>query len=57
MKLLGDELFFEVFNIKQEIGTIKGLAEMYDELPQAIKDMLTQAKASVRNVTPDGKVI
>lgn len=57
MKLLGDDLFFEVFNIKQEIGTQKGLAEMYDELPQAIKDMLTQAKASVRNVTPDGKVI
>lgn len=57
MKALGDDLFFELFSVKQEIGTVKGLAEMYDELPKEVQDMLTQAKASVRNVTVDGKVI
>jgi hypothetical protein len=57
MKALGDDLFFELFEVKQEIGTIKGLAEMYDELPKEVQDMLKQSKASVRNVTVDGKVI
>ena len=57
MKALGEDEFAEIFEIKQEIGTIKGLAEKFDELPQAVKDMLTQSKASVRNVTVDGKVI
>lgn len=57
MKALGDDEFAEIFNVKQEIGTVKGLAERYDELPKQVQDMLTQAKASVRNVTEDGKVI
>jgi nitrogen fixation/metabolism regulation signal transduction histidine kinase len=57
MKAIGETAFSEIFNVKIEIGTAKGLAEMYDELPKEVQDMLTQAKASVRNITPDGKVI
>jgi len=57
MKALGDEAFEEIFSIKVEIGTKKGLAERYNELPKEVQEMLTQAKASLRNVTTDGKVI
>jgi len=57
MKALGDEAFEEIFKVTIEIGTVKGLAENFDELPKEVQDMLSQAKASLRNVTPDGKVI
>jgi len=56
MKALGKD-FAEIFEVKQEIGTKKGLAEKWDDLPQSVKDMLVQAKGSVRLVTADGKVI
>jgi len=54
---LGDELFVQIFDIKVHIGAQKGLAERWDELPDEVKEMVRQVKASLRNVTDDGKVV
>jgi hypothetical protein len=56
MKALGEDEFFKIFEIKQSIGCVKGMAEKIDELPDQIKNMLVQCKPSFRNVTEDGKV-
>jgi hypothetical protein len=56
MKALGKE-FSDIFEVKQEIGTKKGLAERFNELPKEVQERLSQAKGSVRLVTADGKVI
>jgi hypothetical protein len=56
LNALGDD-FEKIFEVKIEIGTQKGLAQMWDEVPSNVQDLLKQAKASVRNVTADGKVI
>ncbi len=49
--------FDEIFNVKVEIGTKKGLAERFNELPENVKGILKQAKPSIRNLTEDRKVI
>ena len=55
MNALGEE-FDQIFDCKVEIGTKKGLAEIFHTLPEEVQSMLKQAKASTRNVTIDGKV-
>lgn len=56
IEALGDD-FEKVFDVKVEIGTVKGFAEIWEEVPESIREMMKQAKASVRNCTADGKVI
>jgi len=55
---LGED-FDKILEVKVEIGTVKGMAEMWEELPDGLKEMLKdlQAKPSTRNVTVDGKVV
>jgi len=55
IEALGED-FEKVFDVKIEIGTVKGFAELYDEVPDTVKELVRQAKPSVRNVTVDGKV-
>jgi hypothetical protein len=53
---LGDD-FEKIFEVKVEVGTVKGFAEMWEDVPDTVKEMVRQAKPSVRNVTADGKVV
>jgi len=55
MTALGPD-FENIFDVKVALGTVKGFAEMWNEVPDSVKDVLKQAKPSVRNVTEDGKV-
>jgi len=48
--------FEDYLDAKVEIGTQKGFAEMWEDIPKSVKEMVKQSKASVRNVTEDGKV-
>jgi len=51
---LGDE-FENIFDVKVEIGTRPGFAEVWNEVPESVRAIVKQAKPSVRNVTEDQK--
>lgn len=55
IEALGED-FEKIFEVKVEVGTQKGFAEMWEEVPTSVQEMVKQSKASVRNVTADGKV-
>lgn len=53
---LGEDEFTRIFDISVKIGTQKGLAEMWDNVPVAVRGYVKQVKPSVRILTDEGKV-
>ena len=56
MNYLGDD-FEKLFDVKVEIGCKEGLAKVWNTVPDSVKGMVRQHKASVRDVTSDAKVV
>jgi hypothetical protein len=53
---LGEEEFTRIFDVSVKIGAQKGLAEKWDNVPDAVKPFIKQVKSSVRVLTDEGKV-
>lgn len=55
MEKLGEEVFFDIFQIRVQVAPVKGFDQIQFELPAQVREIVKQSKASVRLRKENGK--